>query len=803
MKKIEFYTYSQYSFRSCLLSVLTNITVVYLFLFSAMETLENISEDWTLSGGQRFLLIGIAALMVCVNEFFIAKMDKKQNAARWGMVGAVVALMAGFAILNSENLAIGFEELIMESADIYNLSDPRGGYIEELQMLFMLILLLLLVLGLIVSFLTRNIAGTIIIALAVQIYSLVINVAPNQGALLLAVMGILLCAAGGLSQQDISLQRDVISNRAGKKQMRYAVALRMAALVCALVVLGVTQLIFGEKAYELSESKEEVLAYQNMLVENVREGKGQTFQDILDFLFKQNMGGTGGPVKDEFDNRLTNEKPEYLNQALMTVHAKSKPASALYLRKGIEDTYMRGKWKTVNTSFSSLAEKQEQSMLESFRLSNQDTPVNLFRFDYSVDAVVETNYHPYFSDFSKESTGRDISSVFYGSMDEKILNWIMSASMIIPDRYTESDIRKYDTYVEDNCLDTEGLFGEIDTLIQEMTTTQEYRTASELVTETDVRDTNLYRYYMGLAVQKALSRYVYSLELDEVPDGEDVVSFFVNTSKKGYCMHFATAAVYALRSCGVPCRYAYGYIVPVSRFRTEADGYAAEVPDSLAHSWVEVYFKNLGWVPLEVTAGYVTRTSQSGGTQQPDDSQQQQPTQQPTQQQTQQSTEKDTQTETSTQTQATQTEMKDTTTEITDGPKPENVSSHFTIGQKAALVIALVLVVATGCVLAVLSRIRKDRRKLAREIKRRLNALAVRHMNRNMYKRLRMKGKILGSHLTDAEYEKVLCETFPQFTKEEWTRYMDIVKKATFSIEEISEEEMGLVSSMYSRKKNK
>ena len=109
MKKIEFYTYSQYSFRSCLLSVLTNITVVYLFLFSAMETLENISEDWTLSGGQRFLLIGIAALMVCVNEFFIAKMDKKQNAARWGMVGAVVALMAGFAILNSENLAIGFE----------------------------------------------------------------------------------------------------------------------------------------------------------------------------------------------------------------------------------------------------------------------------------------------------------------------------------------------------------------------------------------------------------------------------------------------------------------------------------------------------------------------------------------------------------------------------------------------------------------------------------------------------------------------------------------------------------------------
>ena len=66
-----------------------------------------------------------------------------------------------------------------------------------------------------------------------------------------------------------------------------------------------------------------------------------------------------------------------------------------------------------------------------------------------------------------------------------------------------------------------------------------------------------------------------------------------------------------------------------------------------------------------------------------------------------------------------------------------------------------------------------------------------------------MKGKILGTHLTDAEYEKVLCETFPQFTKEEWTRYMDIVKKATFSIEEISEEEMGLVSSMYSRKKNK
>ena len=33
----------------------------------------------------------------------------------------------------------------------------------------------------------------------------------------------------------------------------------------------------------------------------------------------------------------------------------------------------------------------------------------------------------------------------------------------------------------------------------------------------------------------------YALELDKLPYGEDAVEYFLNTSKEGYCVHFASA----------------------------------------------------------------------------------------------------------------------------------------------------------------------------------------------------------------------------------------------------------------------
>ena len=47
----------------------------------------------------------------------------------------------------------------------------------------------------------------------------------------------------------------------------------------------------------------------------------------------------------------------------------------------------------------------------------------------------------------------------------------------------------------------------------------------------------------------------------EVPSGEDFVSYFVLTSKSGYCTYFASALGVMACIAGIPSRYIEGYLV--------------------------------------------------------------------------------------------------------------------------------------------------------------------------------------------------------------------------------------------------
>lgn len=59
-----------------------------------------------------------------------------------------------------------------------------------------------------------------------------------------------------------------------------------------------------------------------------------------------------------------------------------------------------------------------------------------------------------------------------------------------------------------------------------------------------------------------------------------------------------------LRSIGIPARWAKGYAP--GNYREAADGEYRiyQVTNNEAHSWVEVYFPGLGWVPFEPTKGF-------------------------------------------------------------------------------------------------------------------------------------------------------------------------------------------------------
>lgn len=97
------------------------------------------------------------------------------------------------------------------------------------------------------------------------------------------------------------------------------------------------------------------------------------------------------------------------------------------------------------------------------------------------------------------------------------------------------------------------------------------------------------------------------------PVGSDFAEYFMFTQKKGYCVHFATAATLMFRAAGIPARYVEGYIIPQSAYNgltPDADGnYDITLTDAQAHAWVEVFDDELGWTVYDATPGYYDKAA--------------------------------------------------------------------------------------------------------------------------------------------------------------------------------------------------
>ena len=87
--------------------------------------------------------------------------------------------------------------------------------------------------------------------------------------------------------------------------------------------------------------------------------------------------------------------------------------------------------------------------------------------------------------------------------------------------------------------------------------------------------------------------------------GNDFFRYFMEQSKSGYSVHYATAAVIMLRYCGVPARYVEGYYLSEDDAEEYRNGETISLTENNAHAWAEYYLDGVGWVPFEVTPGYI------------------------------------------------------------------------------------------------------------------------------------------------------------------------------------------------------
>ncbi len=92
---------------------------------------------------------------------------------------------------------------------------------------------------------------------------------------------------------------------------------------------------------------------------------------------------------------------------------------------------------------------------------------------------------------------------------------------------------------------------------------------------------------------------------------DDYVDQFLFDTKRGYCDNFSTSMAVMLRTLGIPTRWVKGYTG--GDFVQYSDGESAkqiyEVTNNNAHSWVEVFLPNQGWVAFEPTKGYFNELS--------------------------------------------------------------------------------------------------------------------------------------------------------------------------------------------------
>ncbi len=106
-------------------------------------------------------------------------------------------------------------------------------------------------------------------------------------------------------------------------------------------------------------------------------------------------------------------------------------------------------------------------------------------------------------------------------------------------------------------------------------------------------------YDRAIAIETALRRLEYSLDVPVPPEGRELVSWFLFDLQRGYCDYFASAMVVLARMSGIPARLAVGYAT--GSYDVQTSEYT--VTELSAHSWPELYFTGVGWVRFEPTPG--------------------------------------------------------------------------------------------------------------------------------------------------------------------------------------------------------
>jgi transglutaminase-like putative cysteine protease len=106
-------------------------------------------------------------------------------------------------------------------------------------------------------------------------------------------------------------------------------------------------------------------------------------------------------------------------------------------------------------------------------------------------------------------------------------------------------------------------------------------------------------YDKASAIESYLRREItYNERINAPPPDRDPVDYILFDLKEAYCDYYATSMAVMLRSLGIPARLVSGYAQ--GHYDPSREAFVVLLQD--AHTWVEVFFPNYGWIEFEPTA---------------------------------------------------------------------------------------------------------------------------------------------------------------------------------------------------------
>jgi transglutaminase-like putative cysteine protease len=277
--------------------------------------------------------------------------------------------------------------------------------------------------------------------------------------------------------------------------------------------------------------------------------------------------------------------PELSERIVMTVAVKDLPSISqggqplpLYWRSFTYDVYTGRGWRSSETEQSIYSANQP---LQSDQAPNHILVQQVMRPVERGDGFVYAAGEPVTVNLQSDAAWRSPGDLFGIRIDGAVPYDIRSLIPVADERTLRAAGQKYPDWIRQRFLALPPeVPGRVKALAIELT-------ASEPTP-----------YDRAKAIERYLRTIPYTLDVSRPPLDRDVVDFFLFDLRQGYCDYYASAMVVLARAAGVPARLAIGYASGTYNLNSKR----FVVTEADAHSWVEVYFPNIGWVPFEPTA---------------------------------------------------------------------------------------------------------------------------------------------------------------------------------------------------------